>query len=71
MSDPLEEAKGRLFRYLGTSGVHGVGLRRSENAVCVYLDARLPGHEELLREMEREILPVRLIAVYEAPPSLT
>jgi hypothetical protein len=71
MTDPLEEAKGRLLRYLGKSGVHGVGLRRSENAVCVYFDARPPGHEELLQEMEREISPVRLIAVYEDRPSLT
>jgi len=71
MSDPLEEAKGRLTRHLGKNGVHGVGLRRSENAVCVYFDSKAPGHEELLREMEREISPVRLMAVYEDRPILT
>lgn len=71
-TESLEEAKQRLSRYLGRAGIHGVGLRRSENAVMVYLDPA--GGEDcqaLLREMEREVAPFRLMAVYEGRPRIT
>ncbi|HEX6901870.1 MAG TPA: hypothetical protein VF789_19270 [Thermoanaerobaculia bacterium] len=73
MSDPLLETKRRLSsRYLGQEGIHGFDLRQSEGAVCVYLEPR-PGREQedLLREIEREAAPFRLIAVREERPKVT
>lgn len=73
MSDPLLETKRRLSaRYLGREGIHGFGVRRSEGAVCVYLEPRSGGEQEaLLREIEREAAPVRLVAVREERPRAT
>lgn len=73
MSDPLLETKRRLsVRYLGREGIHGFGVRQSEGAVCVYLEPREGGEQEaLLREIEREAAPVRLIAIREERPRAT
>lgn len=73
MSDQLAETKRRLAsRYLGRAGVHGFGLRQSEGAVCVYFEP-LAGKEQddLLREIEREAAPFRLIAIPEERAKMT
>ncbi len=73
MSDLLAETKRRLAsRYLGRAGIHGFGLRRSEGAVCVYFEP-LDGkeQEDLLREIERETAPLRLIVIPEEPARMT
>ena len=73
MSDPLAAVKGRLAAtYLGRAGIHGFGLRRSEDAIVVYFEP-LPGgaQEELLREIEREAAPFRLIGIGEERPEIT
>lgn len=73
MSDALKEAKRRLSsRYLGVEGIHGFGLRRAEGAVYVYLEPSAGGSQEsLLREIEREAAPFRLVAVREDRPKIT
>ncbi|MES1241864.1 MAG: hypothetical protein ABUT39_09620 [Acidobacteriota bacterium] len=72
MADPLEEAKERLGRlYLGRNGIHAVGLRRSENAVTVYLNAGGRPPAGLVAELEREVAPHRLLLIDEESPSIT
>lgn len=74
MDDPLLEVKRRLStRHLGRQGVHGFGLHRSEREVVVYLSPGGPGddQESLVRELEREAAPFRLVVVYEPPPRIT
>lgn len=70
MGDALEEAKRRLkHRLLGRCGIHAVGIRRAENAVCLYAaaveDAELTA---LLPEIEKEVAPLRVLLIEEAPP---
>jgi hypothetical protein len=73
MSDTLTETKRHLSsRYLGREGIHGFGLRRSEGAVCVYLEPRPGGDQDLLlREVESEAAPFRLIVIREERPKAT
>jgi hypothetical protein len=73
MADSLEDTKRRLVtRYLGQAGIHGFGLRRSEDGICVYLERQSdPGQKELLDRIEREAAPFRLITVYEDRPLLS
>lgn len=73
MSDRLTETKRRLSSlYLGREGIHGFGLRRSEGAVCVYLEARPGGEQQtLLNQIEREAAPFRLIVIPEERAQVT
>ncbi len=68
--DTLREAKTRLrTKYIGQCGIHGVGIRESRNAVCLYLElAGSPEQEETLREAAEDALPFELLTV-EAPPA--
>ena len=72
MQAPLEAVKERIkARYLGRGGIHAVGMRRGENAICVYVSA--PGdskRQHLLKEIEEAVAPFRLLVVTEEPPSL-
>ncbi|HIC80310.1 MAG TPA: hypothetical protein EYH07_14995 [Kiloniellaceae bacterium] len=70
MGDPLEDAKRRLkHRMLGRCGVHAVGIRRADNAVCLYAAAiEDPELVALLPDIEREVAPVRVLLIEEAPP---
>lgn len=72
MPDSLDEAK-KIVRseFLGVSGVHGVGLRRADNAVCVYVHAagdERPG--DLAAVIEERVRPYKLIVIEEAAPRL-
>lgn len=73
MSDLLQETKRRLaVHYLGQAGIHGFGLRRSEGAICVYLERHDdPEQRALLERIEREAAPFQLIAIHEGRPFLT
>ncbi len=58
-------------RWLGRSGIHGVGVRAKEDAICVYRSGR--GHEESEEEIEglrQEVKPHKLIVVEEDAPSI-
>ena len=68
----LEEVKARLRRkFLGQAGIHGFGIRRSQNAVCVYFSTTGEQHEAVLREIKREATPYHVLAIEEPPPRLT
>jgi hypothetical protein len=57
MAQTLEDAKSRVSRdVMGRYGVHGIGLRRSENAVVLYVE---PARRE---EIERERARVAALA---------
>lgn len=72
MTESLRQAKERLRRqFLGRAGLHGLGLRPAENAICVYADAdETPGQQALLAEIELAAQPFRVIVIREPKPSL-
>ena len=72
MAESLDDVKRRLGeRYLGKGGIHGVGLRRSRNAVTVYLSpGSVPGRDATLQALRAEAAPFDVIVVEELPPSI-
>jgi hypothetical protein len=70
MGVDLEELKSRVSRkYLGKAGIHGVSVRSSSNALCVYMS---PGsgeqHKELLQDLKAEAAPFEVLFFEEEPP---
>ena len=68
----LEEVKELISeKYLGQSGIHGVGLRRKNSAITVYVE---PGateeHSELLTQIGEEVKPFKLMVVEEGRSSI-
>jgi hypothetical protein len=68
MPETLEAVKDRISdRYLGKSGIHAIGLRRSANAITVYLKiSRDPSQRSTLDSLRKEASPYVVIAK-EAP----
>ncbi len=67
-SDTLRETKARLrSKYIGLDGIHGIGIRESANAVCVYV-ARdgSAKQDETLREAAKDASPFGLVTI-ESP----
>lgn len=73
MAETLEDLKRRLrHQYLGKHGIHGVGIRRSENAVCLYVSPDInPDQEPVFGEIERQAEPSNVIVILEEPPSIS
>lgn len=72
MANPLRELKQRISeRHMGRGGIHAIGLRASENALCVYVDpgAHLEG-TDILRQIEREAAPLKILLIEEERPSI-
>ncbi|NIA68357.1 hypothetical protein HBA54_07110 [Pelagibius litoralis] len=71
MNDSLEALKERLKgRFLGRGGVHGLGIRRAENAICVYADMEEnPELQAVLTEIQKESGPIRVLVIREARPT--
>ena len=72
MTESLRQAKNRLRRqFLGRAGLHGLGLRPAENAICVYADAdETPGQQALLAEIELAAQPFRVIVIRDQRPTV-
>lgn len=72
MSGSLDEAKERVSRkYLGKAGVHGVGIRRSRNALAVYMKpSSEPDRERILGEIEKEAAPYAVLRIEEERASI-
>ena len=72
MTESLRQAKDRLRRqFLGRAGLHGLGLRPAENAICVYADTdETPDQQALLAEIEQAAKPFGIIVIREPGPSL-
>jgi hypothetical protein len=72
-ADTLDAVKQRLrSRYLGRAGIHGLGISPAQNAIRVYIN---PGQADaartVLRQLEAEASPHRVIVIQEEPPALT
>jgi hypothetical protein len=67
MPGDLEEAKQRVkARFLGNAGVHGVGIRASQNAVAVYVDReRERISDQLLAELKQAAAPWDVVVIHE------
>lgn len=66
----IEEVKIRLRRkYLGQAGIHGFGIRRVQNAICVYLSAIGKEQQAVLAQIEEEAAPYPVVSIQEQPPS--
>jgi len=73
MSESLDELKRRLrSKYIGKAGIHGLGIDRSQDALRIYhKPSSDPRQEKLLKEIEKEARPYKVIRVKEEPPKIT
>jgi hypothetical protein len=73
MSKSLDEMKKHLVRkYLGKAGIHGVGISRAQNAVRVYMQPESDDIQEaLLKEIEKEAAPFKVLPVKSDRPSIS
>lgn len=72
MGRSLEEAKEHLSsKYLGRAGIHGIGISKSQNAIRVYLQPIVEEEQEnVLKEMEKEVAPFKLLPVQSERPTI-
>jgi hypothetical protein len=72
MARSIEDVKASVSgKYLGRSGIHGIGIRRSQNTLMVYLHAGDEGEQSrLLQEIEAEASPYRVVSQVEERPVL-
>lgn len=70
MARSLDDVKDRVSeKYLGRAGIHGVGIRRSQETLMVYLHSGDPGEQaRVLREIEAEAAPYPVVALTEEGP---
>lgn len=73
MPESLEEIQKRLtHKYLGKAGVHGIGIRRSQNVLCIYMQNTSSSEQKiLLEEIKNEIAPYEVLAIEEERPTIT
>lgn len=68
----LSELKRRLrSKYLGKYGIHALGIRSSEDAICVYLSPGADDQESGLRLLRNDVAPHGLVVVQEEAPRIT
>jgi hypothetical protein len=69
----LETAKNKVRRkYLGEAGIHAIGVRRSEQALCLYVDSETnPELQALIEQIAAEISPYHVLAVEEEKATTT
>jgi len=74
MNDPcktLAEAKERVRSdYLGSHGIHGVGVKQSKNAVRIYAEEMSEHLREIIQKIEKECSPFVVDVVVEGKPTL-
>ena len=75
MDDPLNKTKKTLrakhSKDFTSCGVHALGVRRSESAICIYVhDADEAQQEALLQEMRDECKPFELKVIKEDAPTI-
>lgn len=73
-AETLEHVRRRLRElYLGKANIHGIGVRRSENALYIYISPGGAARAEdkgILKKIRKEAAPYRVIVVREEPPRL-
>jgi len=66
MKDSLDTVKRRISaKYLGKCGIHGVGLSRSANAICIYLDKQSDELTPCLKELKLDATPFQVLTFRE------
>ena len=56
-------------KYIGKVGIHGIGVRRKSNAICVYLSSNSnPEQKLVLEDIEREVVPYEVLRIEEDQP---
>ncbi len=73
MTESLNEVKKRLrCQYLSSrSGIHGLGISSTENAIKVYMHSDTSiDQQALLRQIKKDAVPYKVIAIIEEPPSI-
>lgn len=72
LAETLEQVKRRIrSAYLGANHIHAVGLRRAENAVCLYVHGGNDAMDTaLLRKIEADAQPFSVIVVSEDAPMI-
>jgi hypothetical protein len=73
MTKSLEEVKELLSaKYLGKAGIHSMGISRAESAVRVYVHPDADNVlSEVLREIERDAAPYKIVPITSERPSIT
>ena len=63
----LDEIKDDISKkYLGKAGIHGVGIRRKANALCIYTDSETDVEQKaVLQKIEKEAAPFRVVNIQE------
>jgi hypothetical protein len=68
----IDEMKNQLRdKYLGRAGIHGFGIRRSRNVICVYLTEIGDVQKHVLEDIGQEATPFAVLAVEEPSPTVT
>ncbi len=72
-TESLDEVRKRISRkYLGKAGIHGVGIRRKQQAICLYLSITADSRQkELLEKIQRETTPYKVLQIEEEQPKIT
>lgn len=67
MDKSLDEVKEDISqKYLGKSGIHGIGIRRKKNALCVYTDTETsPKQKAVLEEIKKQAAPYSVVTIEE------
>ena len=70
MSNNLESTKGLLRRkFIGKYGIHGFGIRKSVDAICIYMDEDTD-QQEIIDELKEAASPHQIIIVKQERPSI-
>ena len=72
MSAAIEDEKNHLRRsYLGKSGIHGVGISRTEQAIRVYVGEEAQAEQDsILDQFRNSAAPFRVIIIREGCPQV-
>jgi len=71
MARTLETVKEKLSEaFLGRGGIHAVGIRRSQNAIALYVHSA-PGEarDRVIEEARRAAAPFSVVVIEERPPT--
>ena len=70
MSKSLDEIKENISqKYLGKSGIHGIGIRRKDNALYIYGE-KDSIKKDVLEEIEKDAAPYTVVTIEEEKPKI-
>jgi hypothetical protein len=69
----LQTLKTKIRRkYLGEAGIHAIGVRRSQQTLCLYVESEEnPELQVLIKRIEEEISPYHVLAIEEEQARIT